>query len=91
MARFGEFDVTNDDVVFADDDGCLFVPQASTGELFKIARAIWQKERKQADRIKGGETLRAQLKFADYLKRRSVDPTVSFRQHLREIGGAIEE
>jgi 4-hydroxy-4-methyl-2-oxoglutarate aldolase len=91
VAHFGEFGVTNADVVFADDDGCIFIPQPSTGELFKIARAIWQKERKQADRIRTGETLRAQLNFADYSKKRSADPTQTFRQHLRDIGGAIEE
>jgi regulator of RNase E activity RraA len=29
-ARFGEFQVTKDHIVFADDDGCVFVPQASS-------------------------------------------------------------
>jgi len=91
VARFGEFQVTKDHVVFADDDGCVFIPQASSEELFKIARDIWQTERKQADRIKSGRTLRQQLKFAEYLKKRSSDPDHTFRQHLRDIGGAIEE
>jgi len=48
-------------------------------------------ERRQAERIKTGEPLRQQLKFASYLKTRAADPDYTFRQHLREIGGAIEE
>jgi regulator of RNase E activity RraA len=91
VARFGEFQVTKDHVVLADDDGCIFIPQASSEELFKIAREIWQKERKQAERIRSGENLRQQLKFKDYLAKRSVNPRNTFRQHLKDIGGAIEE
>jgi regulator of RNase E activity RraA len=90
-ARFGEFEVTNNHFAFADDDGCVFVPAASIEELLKIARQIWQTERKQAERIKSGETLRQQLKFADYLEKRSANPNYTLRHHLREIGGAIEE
>jgi regulator of RNase E activity RraA len=90
-ARFGEFQVTKDHIVFADDDGCVFVPQASSEKLFKIAREIWQKERKQAERIRSGKNLREQLKFKDYLAKRSVNPRNTFRQHLKDIGGAIEE
>jgi regulator of RNase E activity RraA len=90
-ARFGEFQVTKDHIVFADDDGCVFVPQPSSEKLFKIAREIWQKERKQAERIRSGKNLREQLKFKDYLAKRSVNPRNTFRQHLKDIGGAIEE
>ena len=80
-----------DNFSFADDDGCIFVPAASIEDLLKIARQIWQTERKQAERIKSGDTLRQQLKFADYLEKRSTNPGHTFRQHLRELGGAIEE
>jgi hypothetical protein len=57
----------------------------------EAARKIWQTERKQAELIKTGQPLRQQLKFAEYLKKRAIDSDYTFRQHLREIGGAIEE
>jgi 4-hydroxy-4-methyl-2-oxoglutarate aldolase len=91
VARFGSFEVTANDCVFADDDGCVFVSAGEIDNVLAAARAIWNTERKQADKIKAGITLRQQLKFAEYLRKRSTNPAFTFRQHLREIGGAIEE
>ena len=90
-ARFGDFEITKNNVAFADDDGCGFVPAGVTPEILATAHKIWQTERSQAEQIKAGKSLRAQLKFADYLSKRSQDPEQTFRGHLREIGGAIEE
>jgi len=83
--------VTRDDVVFADDDGAVFVPAAQVGEILQAARAIWEVEREQAQKIRAGETLRRQTAFDDYLARRADDPAYSFRRHLRAVGGAVEE
>jgi 4-hydroxy-4-methyl-2-oxoglutarate aldolase len=90
-ARFGPHEVTRDDVVFADDDGVLFVAAARAEEVLAAARQIWETEREQARRLRAGETLRRQTAFDDYLARRAADPSYTFRQHLRRIGGAIEE
>jgi regulator of RNase E activity RraA len=91
VARFGEFEVTNADAVFADDDGCLFGLANDAADLLTAAHGIWQTERIQAERIKAGEKLRDQLRFADYLEKRAKDNGYAFRRHLREMGGAIEE
>lgn len=90
-ARFGDFEVTGDDVVFADDDGVLFAPAQRADELLATAQEIWATERSQAEAIGSGKTLYQLLDFADYLKRRAADSSYTFRKHLREIGGAIEE
>jgi 4-hydroxy-4-methyl-2-oxoglutarate aldolase len=90
-ARFGEHVITSDDIVFADDDGVAFVPSDRLDEVLDAARAIWQVERARASRIAAGETLRAQTSFDEYLSRRANDSSYTFRQHLRQIGGAIEE
>jgi len=91
IARFGDFDVAQGDAVFADDDGCVFVANEDVEQMLVTAKKIWETERKQAERIRSGETLRRQLKFADYLEKRSGDVSYTFRQHLRGSGGAIEE
>ncbi|MET7754305.1 RraA family protein [Streptomyces sp. NPDC005389] len=90
-ARFGEHTVTADDVVFADDDGVLFVPAARVDAVLDVARTLFRTEREQARRIRAGETLRAQTGFDAFLAARAEDPTYTFRRHLRRIGGAIEE
>ena len=46
---------------------------------------------KASEQMRGGTSLRAQLQFSDFIARRSSNPALSFRQHLRRIGGAIEE
>ncbi len=90
-ARFGTHLVSDDDIVFGDDDGVLFVAAECAGEVLATAHRIWQTEREQACRIRAGETLRQQTAFDDYLTRRAADPSYTFRRHLRRIGGAIEE
>ena len=58
-ARFGPHVVTSDELVFADDDGVVFVAAARADEVLAVAYEIWQKEREQAVKIRAGETLRA--------------------------------
>jgi regulator of RNase E activity RraA len=89
--RFGDTVVTRDDVVFADDDGVVFVAQELVDDVLAAVRSISDVEREQARRIGAGETLRDQTRFAEYRAAHERDPSYTFRRHLRRIGGAIEE
>ena len=89
--RVGEHVVSRDDVVFADDDGVVFVAADRVGEVLAVARSIGDVEREQAARIRAGETLRDQTRFDEYLEQRAADPAYTFRAHLRRVGRAIEE
>lgn len=90
-ARLGEWTVTRDDIVAADEDGVLVIPAARAAELFSLAETIRDTERRQAELMRAGSSLRRQLRFDTYLIRRRATPTLSFRDYLREVGGAIEE
>jgi regulator of RNase E activity RraA len=90
-ARLGPCLVTGDDIVFGDGDGVVFIAAGQVGEVLATARQIGQTEGDQARRIQAGETLRQQMAFSDFLARRAAEPSYTFRQHLRRIGGAIEE
>jgi 4-hydroxy-4-methyl-2-oxoglutarate aldolase len=90
-ARFGDFVVEATDVVFADDDGGVFVLAQHVDDLLSVAHEIWHRERRQAEAIKSGRSLREQLDFARYLEKRTAHPGYAFREHLRKMNGAIEE
>ncbi len=87
----GGWTVDASDLVLGDDDGVLFLPAADAGDIFTVAEGIRDTEARQADRIRAGVSLRSQVGFADYLARRRQRPSLSFREHLRAVGGAIEE
>jgi regulator of RNase E activity RraA len=90
VAIVGEWTVTTDDVVFGDEDGALFVPAASLEAVLGFAETIRDTERAQATRIEAGTSLRDQVRFSDYLSARALDPSLTFRAHLHNVGGAIE-
>ncbi|HEX9575154.1 MAG TPA: RraA family protein [Myxococcales bacterium] len=90
-ARFGDFLVGREDLVFGDADGIVFAPSSSAEELLEVARSISQRERVQANAVRQGRTLRDQLRFDEYLRLRAGDASYTFRRHLRLLGGAIEE
>ena len=75
------------DVVFADDDGCVFVRSEKCRGVTCNRPEIWGR---QKEAIKAGRALRAQLDFACYLQKRTGTP-VTFRDHLRNLDGVIEE
>lgn len=89
-ARVGDLTVTAADAVFADDDGALFVPLDRADDVMAAAEGIRDTERAQAERITAGTTFREQARFSEYLAARDANPTLTFREHLRSVGGEIE-
>jgi hypothetical protein len=61
--------------------------------LTRLSRAevIRDTERGRALRVREGEDLCEQFRFRDYLAKHATPPAYSFRDHLRAIGGAVEE
>src|SRR5580700_9349219 len=90
-AAVGDWTVSREDLIVGDDDGVLLVPVARAGEIFALAETIRDTERRQAELIRGGVSLRSQVQFDVYLAQREETPSLSFRNHLRGVGGAIEE
>ena len=69
----------------------LFLPADRVEELLGVAEAIRDTERRQAELIRGGGgTLREQVDFAGFLAARAEHPGLTFREHLRTVGGEIE-
>ena len=89
-AACGEHIVTGDDFVLGDDDGVVFVPLVRAAEVADLAASIRDTERSQAVHMQLGTSFRSQSRFDDYIAARQSGRDLTFRQHLRAIGGAIE-
>ena len=83
--------MSREDLVLGDDDGVLFLPSPQAEKIFTLAETISDTERHQAEQIRAGVSLRSQVQFHAYLAKREKTPSLSFREHLRTVGGAIEE
>jgi regulator of RNase E activity RraA len=90
-ARLGDETASRQDWVYADDDGALLVAAELRGRVEEAASRIVATERGQAQRAREGVPLSSQLDLEGYLAARRSDPSLTFRQHLRARGGAIEE
>jgi 4-hydroxy-4-methyl-2-oxoglutarate aldolase len=90
-ARVGAWTVGPNDLAVGDEDGVLFVPVDRAAEVVDAAEAIRDTERRQADLVRGGTSLRAQVDLAAFLARRTAEPGLTFRAHLRSVAGALEE
>jgi regulator of RNase E activity RraA len=90
-AVVGDWTVTREDLVLADEDGVLFLPAARAGDVLTIAEGIRDTEQAQAERIRNGVSLRSQVQFDRYLAEREKSPSLTFRDHLRAVSGAVEE
>lgn len=90
-ASVGNWRVSKQDLVFGDEDGVLFVPSDKIEQVLTLAETIRDTERKQAQLVREGTSLRSQLNFKNYLAKRQEQPSLTFREYLRGVGGAIEE
>jgi 4-hydroxy-4-methyl-2-oxoglutarate aldolase len=68
-----------------------FMPEEKLQEIMVAAANIRETERKQAEKMHAGVSLREQTRFAEYLISRATNPTLGFREHLRRLDRAIEE
>lgn len=84
------FATSKTDALFADADGFVFAPLERVGEILQAAFAIQHTERQQAESLKAGVSLGSQLRFGEFLEARSKDPSLTFREHPRRTGGAVE-
>ena len=89
--RLGSVPVTAADVIFADIDGVIVLGRSDAETVMREARKIYDVERRQAEMVRSGRSLRQQFMFAEYLARRAKDRGYTFRAHLRRLGGEIEE
>ena len=90
-ARVGSVNVTNSDFVSADGDGVIFVSEDQLPAVLTVAETIGATEREQARKMRTGISLREQVRFDEYVAQRRSNPILTFREHLRVVGGAIEE
>jgi regulator of RNase E activity RraA len=90
-ACVGDWTVDRGDLVLGDDDGVLFAPAARALDICTLAEAICDTERRQAEQVHAGVSLRSQVQFGSYLAQRQQTPSLTFRDHLRAVRGAIEE
>jgi regulator of RNase E activity RraA len=90
FARIGEVRVGRDDMVIGDADGLVVLPAGSFDDVSALALHIRSVEALQAERMRSGSSLREQLDWQGYAERRRANADFTFRQHLAEIGGAVE-
>jgi regulator of RNase E activity RraA len=83
--------IDSNDFVFIDSDGAVFVHQDHIKDVFATAKQICEVESKQAQLVRDGKNLHRQLMFEDFLKKRVIEPTHTFREHLRALAKSIEE
>jgi len=76
-------------LVVGDEDGVILV-SASGDAVMEEAAAIRTLEERQAAAMREGRSLREQLAFDADLEGRKADPTLTFRDHLKRVHGAVE-
>jgi 4-hydroxy-4-methyl-2-oxoglutarate aldolase len=89
-AQVGPHAITAADVVVADANGVLFLPEDRLPDIVEAACAYRDTEARQLAAMRAGRSFREQTRFADYLDKRRANPAYGFRQHLKDIEAAGE-
>jgi len=89
-ATVGQHVVTSGDIVVADANGVLFLPEDRLADIVDAATAYRETEARQLKAMGAGGSFRRLIRFDDYLARRKREAGYSFRQHLKEIEAAAE-
>ena len=90
QAMIGSHSVTTSDFVVADANGVLFLAEDRLGDIIAAAIHYRETEARQLKAMRRGHGFRSQVRFNDYLARRTREPSYSFRQHLKDIEAAGE-
>jgi 4-hydroxy-4-methyl-2-oxoglutarate aldolase len=89
-ATVGAHAVTASDVVVADANGVLFLPEDRLADIVAAALGCRETEARQLNAMRTGRCFRSQIRFDDYLARRKREASYGFRQHLKDIAAAGE-
>jgi 4-hydroxy-4-methyl-2-oxoglutarate aldolase len=89
-AAVGQHVVSADDIVVADANGVLFLPEDRLADIVDAATAYRDMEARQLEAMRDGGSFRKLIHFDEYLARRRREPGYGFRQHLKEIAAAAE-
>lgn len=90
MASMGSFRVMPGDWVVADADGVVIVDRDDRDEVLELAAEIAVNEARQVAELGRGVSLYEQFQFHDYLRRREASAKYGFREHIAQLGRAIE-
>lgn len=89
-ATVGPHSVTAADIVVADANGVMFLPEDKLEAIVAAARTYRETEAKLLAGMHAGRSFRQQVKFDLYLRQRALDPGYGLRQHLKAIAAAGE-
>jgi 4-hydroxy-4-methyl-2-oxoglutarate aldolase len=89
-ATVGSHAITTADVVVADANGVLFLPEDRLEDVIAAAIICRDTEARQLSGMKADRSYRTQVRFDEYIARRERDPTYVFRRHLEDAAAAGE-
>lgn len=84
-ARIGLWVAGLEDIVIADGDGVILIPAARATDIAEAAETIRSAERDRIEGLRGGVSLREQLRFNEFRDRLSDEPALNFREHLQSL------